>query len=110
MSFWIVLDSGCFQEPSVSMMLIVFSGFWIDFGAILDLFWSSNSRKRGPKSISKTNQVFDVDFHDFWLILYRYVNRKSLKTIGFFTVFLQVRVFGISWFPESKKHGLGMQK
>ena len=87
-SFWIVLDPGRFQEPSGSMIGISFSRFWIDFGAILDLFWTSKSRKRGPKSISKTNQVFDVDFHEFWLILYRYVNRKSLKTIGFYNVSL----------------------
>ena len=88
MSFWIVLDPGRFQQRIYSMMLTSFSRFWIDFGAILDLFWISKSRKRGPKSISKTNQVFDVDFHEFWLILYRYVNRKSLKTIGFYSVSL----------------------
>ena len=69
-SFWIVLDPGRFQEPSGSMIAISFSRFWIDFGAILDLCWRSKSRKRCPKSISKTNQVLDIDFHEFWLILY----------------------------------------
>ena len=106
-SFWIVLDPGRFQEPSGSMIAISFSRFWIDFEATFDTCCISKSRKRRAKSISQTNQVFDIYFYEFWLILFGFVNhQKPLVLKGF----LQVRVFGISWFSESQQYGFGIQK
>ena len=67
-------------------MLTSFGPFWEDFGAVWEPFGSPKLRKRGRTSIPKNNPVFDMNFNEFWMILYGFVNRKSSTNIGFYSV------------------------